>query len=120
MADHSRAKVRVAVSAIAVGKQRIIVFVIHGARNELFEQIGHVGEERALDFIHHQPGCGMQGRDMNDAVADRGLLDERGDLSGDAFQFDSLVCPDNERGGGYFVISLFGLYLWTHLYRRKR
>src|SRR5262245_26479055 len=43
MADHERAKMRVGVSAIAIGKQRVIMFVVDGARNELFEQIGHVG-----------------------------------------------------------------------------
>src|SRR5215470_13971331 len=120
MADHDSAKVRVGVPAIAIGKQWVIVFVIDGARDDLLEQVGHVREQRALDFIHHQPGRGVQRRDVNNAVANRGLFDESGDLSGDAFQFDSLVCPDDERGVGYFVMSFFGLYLWICLYRRKR
>src|SRR5215475_10361663 len=120
MADYDSAKVRVGVPAIAIGKQWIIVFVIDGARDDLLEQVGHVREQRALDFIHHQPGRGVQRRDVNNAVANRGLLDESGDLSGDAFQFDSLVCPDDERGGGYFVMSCFDLYLFMCLYRRKR
>jgi hypothetical protein len=120
MADHDGAKVRVGVPAITIGKQWVIVFVIDGARDDLLEQVGHVREQRALDFIHHQPGRGVQRRDVNNAVADRGLLDESGDLSGNAFQFDSLFCPDDERGGGYFVMSFFGLYLWICLYRRKR
>src|SRR5262247_3841428 len=120
MADHDSAKVRVGVPAIAIGKQWVIVFVIDGARDDLLEQVGHVREQRALDFIQHQPGRGVQRRDVNNAVADRRLLDESGDLSGDAFQFDSLACPDDERGGGYFAMSFFGLYLWICLYRRKR
>src|SRR5262245_16877685 len=37
MADYERAKMRVGVSAIAIGKQRVIMFVVDGARNELFE-----------------------------------------------------------------------------------
>src|SRR5262245_18297047 len=120
LADHDSAMVRVSDPAIAIGMQWVIVFVIDGARDDLLEQVGHVREQRALDFIHHQASRGVQRRNVNNAVADRGLLDESGDLSGDAFQFDSLVCPDDERGGGYFVMSFFGLYLWICLYRRKR
>src|SRR5262245_11012419 len=120
MADNDGAKVRIGVPTIAIRKQWIIVFVIDGARDDLFEKVGHVREQRALDFIHHQPGRGVKRRDVNNAVADRGVLDERGYLTGDAFQFDSLVCPDDESGGGYCVMSFFGLYLCTCLYRRKR
>src|SRR5262245_2731071 len=76
MADHDSAKVRVGVPAIAIGKQWVIVFVIDGARDDLLEQVGHVREQRALYFIHHQPGRGVQRRDVNNAVADRRLLDE--------------------------------------------
>jgi hypothetical protein len=59
----------------------------------------------------------MQGRDVNDPVADRRLLDESGDFIRDAFQFDSIVRSDDERGGGYFISSFFGLYLWIGIYR---
>src|SRR5215468_3157561 len=44
VADDDGAEVRIGVSAITIGEQRIIVFVINGAGDDLFKHVSHVGE----------------------------------------------------------------------------
>jgi hypothetical protein len=57
--DDQYTQVRVGILAVAVGEERIVVFVIYPPRNELFEERGDVGEQSALGLIEHQTGRRM-------------------------------------------------------------